>query len=167
MYPERVCAECGRLFQPSSGHLRCPACRSKDLCACGRTKQLKSDECSECRTEVGPANGNWRGGRTYHKKGYVMVLTPGHPRATTSSKYVFEHILVAEKLLGRYLLPDERIHHRNGVKDDNRPENLELWTRPQPAGIRVSDAVEWARTILARYEGLGTPPTMLTSRDVT
>jgi hypothetical protein len=79
---------------------------------------------------------------------------------------VFEHILVVEELLGRYLWPDERIHHRNGVKDDNRPENLELWTRPQPSGIRVSDAVEWAHTILARYEGLGTPPTMLTARDV-
>jgi len=41
----------------------------------------------------------------------------------------------------------------NGVKDDNRPENLELWTRPQPVGIRASDAVAWAREILARYEG--------------
>ena len=96
-----------------------------------------------------------------------MVYAPDHPRATTAGKYVFEHILVAEEMLGRYLLPDERIHHRNGVRDDNRPENLELWTRPQPAGIRVSDAIDWARTILSRYEGLGTPPTMLTSRDTT
>ena len=40
-----------------------------------------------------------------------------------------------------------------GVKDDNRIENLELWVRPQPSGIRASDAVSWAREILARYEG--------------
>ena len=54
---------------------------------------------------------------------------------------MFEHILVAEELLGRYLLDGETVHHRNDIRDDNRPENLELWTRPQPAGIRVSDAL--------------------------
>jgi hypothetical protein len=70
---------------------------------------------------------------------------------------------VSEEVLGRHLHPDERIHHRNGVRDDNRPENLELWTRPQPTGIRVSDAVAWAREILTRYEGSGAPPTVLTS----
>jgi len=93
-----------------------------------------------------------------------MVRAPGHPRSR-KSRYVFEHILIAEELLGRYLEPDESIHHRNGVRDDNRPENLELWTRPQPSGIRVSDAVAWARVILDRYDnaGRGAPPTMLTA----
>jgi hypothetical protein len=92
------------------------------------------------------------GGRTRHKAGYVMIWSPGHPRARTG-QYVFEHILIMEQILGRHLLPEESVHHRNGVRDDNRPENLELWTRPQPAGIRVSDAIAWARQILARYEG--------------
>jgi hypothetical protein len=69
-----------------------------------------------------------------------MLLVPDHPRAG-SSPYVFEHILVTEQMLGRFLLPDETVHHKNGVRHDNRPENLELWVRPQPSGIRVQDAV--------------------------
>jgi HNH endonuclease len=90
-----------------------------------------------------------------------MVRVPGHPRPGRDH-YVFEHILVAEELLGRFLIEGETVHHRNGVRDDNRPENLELWARPQPSGIRVSDAIGWARQILDRYDGVGTPPTMLT-----
>src|SRR5438067_2516638 len=150
--PERMCAECQRLFQPSSRHLRCPACRAKVHCACGRPKQAKSSACCICRSDAGDRNPNWRGGRTRHKAGYVMVFAPSHPRAGRT-RYVFEHILVAETLLGRHLLPGESVHHRNGVKDDNRPENLELWTRPQPTGIRVSDAIAWAYEILSRYTG--------------
>jgi hypothetical protein len=95
--------------------------------------------------------GNWKDGRTHHKAGYIMVHAPGHPRAISSS-YVFEHIMVAEEILGRYLLAGESVHHRNGIRDDNRPENLELWTRPQPSGIRVSDAITWAHPILRRYD---------------
>jgi hypothetical protein len=80
-----------------------------------------------------------------------MAYAPDHPRAGRG-RYVFEHILVMEAILGRYLVPEESVHHVNGVKDDNRPENLELWTRPQPSGIRVRDAIAWAHTILSRYD---------------
>jgi len=80
-----------------------------------------------------------------------MVRVPDHNRAGKGG-YVFEHLLVIEELLGRALYPEESVHHRNGIKDDNRAGNLELWVRPQPSGIRVVDALAWAHTVIARYE---------------
>jgi hypothetical protein len=64
---------------------------------------------------------------------------------------VGKHVLLMEEFLGRYLREGENVHHQNGVKDGNRPENLELWVRPQASGMRASDAVAWAKDILARY----------------
>jgi hypothetical protein len=121
---------------------------------------VKSNTCFACRPKGEEFNGHWKGGRGYHTGGYVIIRDKSHPRAGRSG-YVFEHILVMERTLGRHLFPDETIHHLNGVKDDNRPENLELWVRPQPSGIRATDAVAWAKEILRRYTGGKPPPTTL------
>lgn len=76
-------------------------------------------------SEYGPSNPNWRGGRTLASNGYFLVRRPGHPMADVRG-YVYEHRLVASEALGRLLDGSEIVHHRNGVKTDNRPENLEV-----------------------------------------
>jgi tellurite resistance-related uncharacterized protein len=67
----------------------------------------------------------WKGGRC-NKNGYILVYKPNHPFCK-SDGYIYEHRLVMEKHLGRYLKPKEYIHHKNGIKDDNRIENLQLF----------------------------------------
>jgi hypothetical protein len=64
--------------------------------------------------------------RTISSGGYVYVKAFGHPRATNSGHYVFEHILVVEKRIGRYLVAGEIVHHKDGNKQNNADSNLEL-----------------------------------------
>lgn len=94
-----------------------------------------------CRNSgmVGDRSGNWRGGRWVNPAGYVRIVPHGRQR-------IFEHRYVMEQMIGRALFSHESVHHINGQRDDNRPENLELWVSGHPVGIRATDALPHCAT---------------------
>ena len=79
---------------------------------------------SPSQFKKGKQHWNWRGG-VHYKHGYIYIKKPEHPFAQANG-YVPEHRLIMERILGRYLEAGEEVHHINGIKDDNRPENLKL-----------------------------------------
>lgn len=89
---------------------------------------------------------------TINADGYVMIWAPEHPDAYKPTNRIPEHRLVMEEVLGRRLIAGENVHHKNGVRHDNTPTNLELWITQQPKGQRVEDVLEWAHQMIARYE---------------
>jgi hypothetical protein len=85
-----------------------------------------------------------------NQNGYIEIYEPENPNATLNGR-VLEHRKVMSECLGRDLLPEETVHHKNGNRSDNRIENLELWSKAQPAGQRVEDKVTYAIEILKQY----------------
>lgn len=100
---------------------------------CRRCSEKQSRPC----LSKGEKHYAWKGGIRTDSKGYVHVREPEHPNSKNG--YVQQHRLVMENHLGRLLLPSETVHHKNGVKSDNRLENLELWSRSHGDGCRYSD----------------------------
>jgi len=114
----------------SSGHSKSCGCLRSEL---------------QSARQTGSGNNRWSGGRRLDKNGYVILT---HDKDTGERR---EHRIVMARHLGRKLYPDEMVHHKNGVRDDNRIENLELKIKAHGPGLSVEEARTWAREILNRY----------------
>lgn len=115
--------------------------KTKGLCSIHYKRMLKhgsplADKPIESR--------NGTGGGYVDAQGYRILFRNG--------KYVKEHRLVMAEYLQRPLLRHESVHHKNGIRDDNRIENLELWSKSQPYGQRVVDKVQWAIELIQLYK---------------
>lgn len=169
-YRMKECKECGKTkyFHEFNTHKR--------------TRDGREGKCIECRRlqrtetkgqELGSNYGlrdrhpNWAGGVSKRSDGYIaIVIEEDHPffdemsrkksssRGTNQAAYVLEHRLVMAEDIRRPLKKFEYVHHINGVRDDNRIENLELWSSSQPKGQRIVDKVKWARELLSLYGDL-------------
>lgn len=85
-------------------------------------------------------------------QGYKTITVRGHPNQMDSKGRIREHIYIMSNHLGRALrTKQESIHHKNGIRTDNRIENLELWHRGQPPGQRLEDKLKWCIEFLIQY----------------
>lgn len=84
-------------------------------------------------------------------QGYKTITVRGHPNQMDKKGRIREHIFIMSNHLGRPLRKEENVHHKNGIRDDNRIENLELWNTGQPPGQRLEDKIEWAIVFLTKY----------------
>jgi len=82
--------------------------------------------------------------------GYRMI-SKKHPNSSKRGQ-ILEHVYIMSEHLGRPLEKHETVHHKNGIRDDNRLENLELWSKSQPSGKRITDMLVWCKKFIEQYE---------------
>jgi hypothetical protein len=98
-----------------------------------------------------PSTKRKAGEGTIDNNGYKTITVRGHPNQMDAKGRIREHVFIMSEHLGRPLTKSESVHHKNGIRTDNRIENLELWHRGQPFGQRIEDKINWAIAFLTEY----------------
>lgn len=158
--PTSICPDCGKSFQYKVKYPRCTTCQyhyeKKNYPEKFSENRKKSNEKNNKKLRIqkglpidhifpkGP-----RGMGYLNKKGYLLVTWRDPIDGKIKRKY--QHHLVMMHKLGRNLEDFERVHHKNGIRNDNREENLELWSITQPYGQRVDDMIRFCKEYLEKY----------------
>ena len=156
---EKTCEQCGKTYAAKRSHDALRRFCSRECFALARTTD-HTRKCKECGSEFEAAGSKRKycsitcstiANRRAKPQVPARLNQDGYKVLWTKGKPTLEHRHVAEQMIGRELLPHETVHHKNGDRGDNRPENLEVWIKRPHAGQRPEDLIPWMIQVLTAY----------------